>query len=520
MELSRSEPLLRSTPATVRQSLLSGIAALGALRGRPVRLDAGRGRRRDRCHRTLSHLVLGVMRSSLLLAVASDTWVAVVVSTALCVLIIGPPLLLCLYAAWQRGPDANARAVDDVERFVELTNRARAELKATGSFDRFIVLKDEARRHIWPSPAERARRRRQADEVTGTTVSQAVSEVSRPVPVQRWTNRRRRKGEVMRVFVAGAAGSIGRCLVPQLVTAGYQVVATTRSAEKLELLRRLGAEPVLMNGLDAFEVGESVARAEPDVIVHQMTALARMSDLRHFDRGFAVTNELRKRGTDYLLAAGEAAGVRRFIAQSYTGWSNTRTGGPVKNEQDPLDPHPPAEQSQTLAAIHYLEQAVLKAPFAGIVLRYGNFYGPGASEQMLELLRKRKMPIVGSGAGIWSWVHIEDAASATVAAIEHGEPGVYNIVDDDPAPLAHWLPYLADAVGAKPPRHIPVWLGTLAAGEVGVSMMTQIRGASNAKAKRELHWQPTRASWRTGFHELRLDGLTQPRKALQEQSAA
>jgi nucleoside-diphosphate-sugar epimerase len=457
---------------------------------------------------------------SLLIGVASDTWVAVAVSIALCVLIIGPPLLVCLYAVWVRSPDANARAVSDVERFVELTGRARAELAATGSLDRFIALKDEARKQIWPSPAERARRRRQANDVTGAMFSQAVSEVGMPVPVQVWTNRKRRKGEGMRVFVAGATGAIGQCLVRQLVGAGYQVVATTRTAEKLELLRGLGAEPVLMNGLDAFAVGEAVARAEPDVIVHQMTALAQMRDLRRFDRGFALTNELRTRGTDYLLAAGEAADVRRFIVQSYTGWSNIRAGGPVKTEEDPLDPRPPAKQSQTLAAIRYLEQAVLGAPFAGIVLRYGNFYGPRASEQLLELVRKRKMPIVGDGGGMWTWVHVEDAASATIAAIEHGEPSVYNIVDDEPAALADWLPYLAEAVGAKPPRHVPVWLGRLAAGEVGVSMMTQIRGASNAKAKRELRWQPTRASWRTGFHELRLNGLAHPRTAAQEQSAA
>jgi nucleoside-diphosphate-sugar epimerase len=462
-----------------------------------------------------------MMRSSLLLAVASDTWVAVVVSIALCVLIIGPPLMLCLYAVWRTGPDAYARAVDDVGRFVELTGRARAELAATGSLDRFMVLKDEARKQLWPSPSERARRRRHAGEVTGAaSVSQAPSQLDLASPVQVWTNRRRRKGEVMRVFVAGAAGTIGQRLVPQLVAAGYQVVATTQSAEKLELLHGLGAEPVLMNGLDALEVGEAVARAEPDVIVHQMTALAQMSDLRRFDRGFAVTNQLRTKGTDYLLAAGEAADVRRFIAQSYTGWPNIRAGGPVKNEQDPLDPHPPAAQSQTLAAIRYVEQAVHDAPLAGIVLRYGNFYGPGASEQILELVRKRKMPILGSGAGIWSWVHLEDAASATVAAIEQGEPGVYNIVDNEPAPVAEWLPYLAEAIGAKPPRHVPVWLGRLATGEVGVSMMTQIRGSSNEKAKRELHWQPTRASWRAGFRELRFDGLAQPRAALQERSAA
>ena len=309
----------------------------------------------------------------------------------------------------------------------------------------------------------------------------------------------------MRVFVAGAAGAIGRRLVAHLAAGGDHVVATTRSPAKLERLRALGAEPVVMDGLNALEVGEAVARAEPDAIVHQMTALAGMNDLRRFDRGFAVTNELRTAGTDHLLCAAEAAGVRRFVAQSYTGWANTRDGGPVKTEDDPLDPHPPKQQSQTLAAIRYLERAVLEAPLEGLVLRYGSFYGPGASEQMLEVVRRRKLPIVGSGGGIWSWIHIDDAAAATVAALERGAPGIYNIVDDEPAPVSEWLPCLADAVGAKPPRHVPVWLGRLAAGEVGVSMMTQIRGSSNAKAKREFGWQPKWSSWRDGFRK----GLTE-----------
>jgi 2-alkyl-3-oxoalkanoate reductase len=309
----------------------------------------------------------------------------------------------------------------------------------------------------------------------------------------------------MRVFVAGAAGAIGQRLVPQLVASGHLVVATTRSPAKLERLRTLGAEPVVMDGLNALEVGEAVARSEPDAIVHQMTALAGMNDLRRFDRGFAVTNELRTNGTDHLRCAAEAAGVRRFLVQSYTGWPNIREGGPLKTEDDPLDPQPPKQQSQTLAAIRYLERAVLEARLEGLVLRYGNFYGPGASKQMREIVRRRKLPIVGSGGGIWSWIHIDDAAAATVAALEHGARGIYNIVDDEPAPVSEWLPYLAEAVGAKPPRHVPVWLGRLAAGEVGVSMMTQIRGSSNAKAKRELGWQPKWPSWRDGFRK----GLTE-----------
>ena len=294
----------------------------------------------------------------------------------------------------------------------------------------------------------------------------------------------------MRVFVAGAGGAIGRRLVPQLAERGHSVVASTRSPKKLERLKALGAEPVVMDGLDALEVGEVVARAEPDAVVHQMTALATMSDLRRFDQEFAVTNELRTKGTDYLLAAAEAAGARRFVAQSYTGWPNIREGGPVKTEDDPLDPRPAAQQTESLAAIRHLERVVPDAPLEGIVLRYGSFYGPGASEPLVELVRRRKFPIVGTGEGIWSWIHVDDAAAATVAAVEHRATGIYNIVDDDPAPVSEWLPYFAKIVGAKPPRHVPVWLARIAAGEVGVSAMTRIRGASNAKAKRELGWQP------------------------------
>jgi nucleoside-diphosphate-sugar epimerase len=289
--------------------------------------------------------------------------------------------------------------------------------------------------------------------------------------------------------------------VPQLVERGHEVVASTRSKEKLEELRALGAEPVVMDGLDALQVGEVVARAEADVVVHQMSALANMSDLRRFDKEFAVTNELRTKGTDSLLAAAEAAGARRFVVQSYTGWPNIREGGPVKTEDDPLDPNPPAQQTESLAAIRYLERAVLDAPLEGVVLRYGSFYGPGASEPLVELVRARKMPVVGSGAAIWSWIHVEDAAAATVAAVESRATGIYNVVDDDPAPVSDWLPYFAEVVGAKPPRHVPVWLARVAAGEVGVSAMTRIRGSSNAKAKRELGWQPKWPSWRDGFRD-------------------
>jgi nucleoside-diphosphate-sugar epimerase len=310
----------------------------------------------------------------------------------------------------------------------------------------------------------------------------------------------------MRVFVAGASGAIGRRLVPALVARGHRVTATTRTPQKVELLHALGAEPVIVDGLDAVRVGEAVARAEPDAIVHQMTALTGIADLKHFDRVFATTNELRTKGTDHLLAAATASGVERVVVQSYTGWPNIREGGAIKTEHDPLDPTPPAEQTESLAAIRHLEDAVLAAPLQGVALRYGSFYGPGELDPIVDMVRKRKLPIIGDGAGIWSWVHLDDAAAATVAALESDARGVYNVVDDEPAPVSQWLPYLAELVGAKPPRHVPVWLGRLAGGEVGVSMMTQIRGSSNAKAKRELGWQPSWPSWRDGFRA----ALTEP----------
>ncbi|HXH96216.1 MAG TPA: NAD(P)-dependent oxidoreductase [Gaiellaceae bacterium] len=305
----------------------------------------------------------------------------------------------------------------------------------------------------------------------------------------------------MRVFVAGASGVIGRRLVPQLVERGHQVVATTRSTEKGDRLRALGARPAVMDGLDATSVGEAIARAEPEVVVHQMTALTGVGDLRRFDEEFALTNELRTRGSDNLLAASEAVGVRRFVAQSYTGWPNERVGGPVKSEDDPLDSSPPARQQKTLEAIRHLEEAVSTADLEGLVLRYGNLYGPSTSlaNEYAQAIRKRKLPVVGDGGGIWSFLHVDDAAAATVLAVEQGPPGLYDVVDDDPAPVAEWLPHLAHCLGAPPPRRVPAWLARLAIGEVGVSMMTQIRGSSNAKAKQELGWQPAWPSWREGF---------------------
>ncbi|MHA6617548.1 NAD-dependent epimerase/dehydratase family protein [Pseudonocardia sp. DLS-67] len=310
----------------------------------------------------------------------------------------------------------------------------------------------------------------------------------------------------MRIFVAGGTGALGRRLVPRLVARGHEVTATTRSAGKVGELQALGAHPVVVDGLDGAAVGQAVAEAQPDAIVHQMTALAATADLRRFDRWFATTNELRTAGTRHLLAAAQASGVRKVVAQSYIGWNNSRTGTPVKSEDDPLDPEPAKAQRESMAAIRFLERAVTEAPLTGIVLRYGNFYGPGASESMVEMVRARKMPVVGAGTGVWSFIHLDDAATATVAAVERGEAGVYNIVDDEPAPVAEWLPHLAEAVGAKPPMRLPVWLARPLAGEVVVRWMTEGRGSSNEKAKRELDWAPAWAGWRDGFRH----GLTDP----------
>jgi nucleoside-diphosphate-sugar epimerase len=313
----------------------------------------------------------------------------------------------------------------------------------------------------------------------------------------------------MRVFVAGATGAIGRRLVPQLVARGHEVTGTTTRPGGIEPLRAAGADPVVVDGLDGAAVREAVARAGPDAIVHEMTALAGQPDLKHFDRWFAVTNRLRTIGTRNLLSAAELAGVSRFVAQSYTGWTNPRTGPPVKTENDPLDTEPAKAQTHSLAAIRFLESAVLEAPLEGIALRYGALYGPGATEPLAELVRKRRLPIVGGGRGIWSWIHVDDAAAATVAALEHGERGVYNIVDDEPAAVSEWLPYLASALGAPPPRHVAGRLARPFVGQVGVRWMTEARGASNERARRELSWRLFYPSWRVGFEhglgESRLD---------------
>ena len=310
----------------------------------------------------------------------------------------------------------------------------------------------------------------------------------------------------MKIFVAGATGALGTHLVPQLVANGHDVVGMTRSESKQDLIRSLGATPAVADALDPDAVAIAVAQAAPEAIVHELTALSGSLDLRHFDRTFALTNRLRTEGTDHLLAAGRAVGVDRFVAQSYAGWPFARTGGQVKSESDPLDPTPPAAMRTTLDAIRHLEDAVTGASWTeGIVLRYGGFYGPGTSLSLkpegdqVPLIRGRKFPVVGDGAGVWSFIHIEDAAAATVAAVEHGSRGIYNVVDDDPAPVAEWLPAVATAVGAKPPRRLPRWLGRIAAGEAATVMMTEVRGASNDKAKRELGWRPRYGSWRDGF---------------------
>lgn len=308
----------------------------------------------------------------------------------------------------------------------------------------------------------------------------------------------------MKVFVAGANGAIGKRLVPRLIASGCEVVALTRSPKNVQPLRAAGAEPVVVDALDRFAVMQVVKHAAPEIVIHELTALTGVKDYKKFDDEFALTNRLRTEGTEYLLAAARAAGARRFIAQSYGNWNYARTGTAPKTEGDPLDPSPPRNQTKSLQAIRYVEDAVATAGgIEGIALRYGNLYGPGtgiaADGEIVTMVRKRGLPLVGDGAGVWSFIHVDDAASATVAATQRGAPGVYNVVDDDPAPVRVWLPELARALGAKPPRHIPVWLARLAIGDVGVSMMTQIRGASNAKARCELGWTPGYSSWRQGF---------------------
>jgi nucleoside-diphosphate-sugar epimerase len=309
-----------------------------------------------------------------------------------------------------------------------------------------------------------------------------------------------RKVMVMRVFVAGGGGAIGRRLVPLLVARGHQVTATTTSAAKLGLLERLGADGVVMDGLDAASVGEAVATARPDAIVHQMTALsaahAGRPDFRHFNRFAARTNRLRTEGTDHLLAAAEATGVSGIVAQSV---AQSFKGGPVLTEQDPLDPGTGPMARKSAEGVLHVEDVVVKA--GGTALRYGALYGPGATDDQVGLVRKRLFPLIGRGTGYFSWVHLDDAASATVLAVEKQAKGVFNIVDDEPAQVSEWLPYLAACAGAKRPRRIPKWLVRLLAGEMVVSLMTEGHAFSNTKAKQELGWELRYPSWRQGFKE-------------------
>jgi len=304
----------------------------------------------------------------------------------------------------------------------------------------------------------------------------------------------------LRIFIAGASGTLGRRLVPQLIARGHHVTGTTRS--RADELRALGAEPVIVEPLDAEAVREAVVRAEPDVVVHQLTALAGLGMTRNFDKAFAVTNRLRTTGTDNLIAAARAAGARRLVWQSYAGWPYGSGGSTIKTEDDPLDPDPPADARESLAAIRHLEAAVLESGLEGVVLRYGGFYGPTTSldegGEHRELVLKRRFPLGGDGRGVWSFIHIDDAATATVAAIEGAATGVFNVVDDDPAPTSEWLPALADQLGAPAPRHLPGWLVRLAAGPQAYALMTSQRGVSNAKAVRDLGWHPAH-SWREGF---------------------
>jgi 2-alkyl-3-oxoalkanoate reductase len=315
----------------------------------------------------------------------------------------------------------------------------------------------------------------------------------------------------MKIFVAGATGVLGRELVPQLVARGHEVVGMTRTASKQDLVRSLGARPVVADALDPDAVAQAVASAEPEVIVHQLTALSgpmSVRDARHPERfrGAIMTNRLRTEATDHLLAAGRAVGARRFVAQSFGAFRFARAGGPVLTEADPIDPDPPGARQPGLEAILYLERAVTTIEWGeGLALRYGGFYGPGTAISlapdavMAAPVRKRRFPIVGDGGGVFSHVHVEDAAAATAIAVERGQPDVYNVVDDQPAPVREWLPVLASALDAKPPRRVPRWLARLLAGEAATVMMTEVRGASNAKAKRELGWQLRYPSWRQGF---------------------
>ncbi|WP_420113600.1 NAD-dependent epimerase/dehydratase family protein [Pseudactinotalea sp.] len=312
----------------------------------------------------------------------------------------------------------------------------------------------------------------------------------------------------MKIFLAGAAGAIGRQLVPMLAADGHEVIGTSRSHRHDDQLRALGAEPVVMDGVDRAQVVDVMGAAEPEVVIHQMTGLAGSSgNVKRFDDDFAATNALRVAGTDHLLAAARTAGVKRFVAASYTGWPHDRSGPMVHDEDAPLDADPAPESHRTLAAIRHLEDAVTTAPgIEGLVLRYGMFYGPGTGlgpgGDLLAMIRARKMPVVGGGTGVWSFVHIADAARATALAVDRGGPGIYHVTDSDPAPVHVWLPYLHEVLGVRAPMKLPAWLGRPLLGTHGLNMMISVRGSDNTRALEELGWAPEFASWREGFRAL------------------
>ena len=310
----------------------------------------------------------------------------------------------------------------------------------------------------------------------------------------------------VKVFVAGSTGAIGRSLLPLLIEKRHDVVALVRTPARAKDVEALGARAAVADALDPDGLRAAIRRAAPEAVIHELTSLKGVTNFRRFDQTFALTNRFRKRTLDTMLAAARSIGVRRFIAQSYCGWPYAREGSPVKTEDDPLDPTPPASFRESLAAIRYLEDTIRQArDIQAFALRYGNLYGPGtdisAEGTVADLVSRRKLPLFGSGAGVWSFIHVRDAASATVAAMSRGSPGIYNVVDDEPVPVNVWLPALANALGARPPRRLPAWVGALLLGDGGLSMMTLARGGSNAKSKRELAWQPSFASWRRGFVE-------------------
>ena len=310
----------------------------------------------------------------------------------------------------------------------------------------------------------------------------------------------------MKVFVAGSTGAIGRSLLPLLIEKRHDVVALVRTPARAKDVEALGARAAVADALDPDGLRAAIRRAAPEAVIHELTSLKGVTNFRRFDQTFALTNRFRTRTLDTMLAAARSIGVRRFIAQSYCGWPYAREGSPVKTEDDPLDPAPPTSFRESLAAIRYLEDTIRQTrDIQAFALRYGNLYGPGtdisAEGTVADLVSRRKLPLFGSGAGVWSFIHVRDAASATVAAMSRGSPGIYNVVDDEPVPVNVWLPALANALGARPPRRLPAWVGALLLGDGGLSMMTLARGGSNAKSKRDLAWQPSFASWRRGFVE-------------------